>query len=126
MTLSFFFFFRNHILYLFLFIFLFFILLHFTLQYCIGFFIHQHESATGVHAFPILNLPPTSLPIPSLWDIVHQPQASCIFYYKMAFLHKTTFFNHIPNSPTVVELSDFLNSWFCFFNLETMGNQISR
>ena len=53
----------------------------FILQYCIGFAIHWHKSTTGVHEFPTLNTPPTTLPISSLWVIpVHQPQASCILY----------------------------------------------
>ena len=37
-----------------------------TLQYCIGFAIYQHESATGIHMFLILNPPPSSLSKPVL------------------------------------------------------------
>ena len=96
-----------HISLFFSFIYFFKILFYLTLQYCIGFAIYQNESATGIHAFPILNPPPTSLPIPSLWVVpAHQPQASStvhqtwtgdsfhIWYY--------TYFNAIlPNHPTL-------------------------
>ena len=41
-----------------------------TLQYCIGFAIYRNDSTTGIHVLPILNPPPSSLPIPSPWVIV--------------------------------------------------------
>ena len=52
-----------------------------TLQNCISFAKYQNESTTVIHVFPILNPPPSSLPIPSLWVVpVHQPQASSIMH----------------------------------------------
>ena len=78
-----------------------------TLQYCIGFVIHQHESATGIHVFPILNPPPSSLPVPSLWVVsVHQPQASSIMHWTWTgdlfhIWYYTCFKAILPNHPTL-------------------------
>ena len=78
-----------------------------TLQYCIGFAIYQHDSATGVHVFPILNPPLSSLPMPSLWVIpVHQSQAYSILHWTWTgdsfHIRYYTCFNAIlPNHPTL-------------------------
>ena len=56
---------------------LFLFLLYFTLQYCIGFGIHWHESATGVHELSHMNPSPISHPTSSLWII---PLAASILH----------------------------------------------
>ena len=85
-----------------------------TLQYCIGFAIHQHESTTGVHVFPILNppsyLPPcttllvhTSVPAPSIlypasnldWQFV----TYMILYMFQCHSPKSSHLLPLPQSP---------------------------
>ena len=57
--------------------------------------------------FPILNPPPSSLPLPSLWVIpVHQPQASSIVHQTWTgdsfHIYYTCFNAILPNHPTLV------------------------
>ena len=78
-----------------------------TLQYCISFAIYQNESTTGIHVFPILIPPPSSLPVPSLWVVpVHQPQASSIVHQtwngdSFHIWYYTCFNAILPNHPTL-------------------------
>ena len=88
-----------------------------TLQYCIGFAIYQHKFATGIHVFPILNPPPSSLPVPSLWVIpVHQPQASSILHRTWTgdsfhISYYTCFSAILPNHPTLSLSHRVLKGW---------------
>ena len=85
------------------------ILFYLTLQYCVGFAIYQNESATGIHVLPILNPPPSSLPIPSLWVVPPKHPVSCIepglatrFIYDIIHI-SMPFSQIIPPSPSPTE-----------------------
>ena len=92
-------------------LFFFFLLIYFILFFnftILYWFCHISTwSATGIHVFPILNPPPSSLPIPSLWVVPgHQPQASSIVHPTWTgdsfHIWYYTYFNAIlPNHPTL-------------------------
>ena len=85
----------------------------FTLQYCIGFAIHWHESAMGVHVFPILNppAPPPSSSHPSGSSRCTSPEhpVPCIkpglvIHFTYDNLHVSVPFSHIiPLLPSPTE-----------------------
>ena len=83
-----------------------------TLQYCMGFAIHWHESTTDVHVFPILNPPPISLPThPSGSSQCTSPEhpVSCIkpglqIHFTYDNIHVSMAFSQIiPPSPSPTE-----------------------
>ena len=81
--------------------------LRIILFYFIYFFLFNFNFKKIIHVFPILNPPPSSLPIPSLWVVpVHQPQASSIVHWTWTGIlfhtwHSTCFNAILPNLPTL-------------------------
>ena len=75
-----------------------------TLQYCVGFAIHQHESATGVHVFPILNPPSSSLPEPSQYTSPILYHASNLDWWFISYMILYKFQCHSPKSSHLLPL----------------------
>ena len=83
-----------------------FILFYLNLQYCIGFAIYQNESATGIHVFPILNppssslLPPHTIPLgrPSAPGPSIQYRASILDWRLISYMILYIFQCHSPKS----------------------------
>ena len=91
-----------------------------TLQYYSGFAIHWHVSATGIHVFPILNLPPHPIPQghPSAPSPEHpvscvEPGLAICFTYDNTRV-SVLFSQIIPPSPSPTE-SRSLSVHLCLF-----------
>ena len=86
-----------------------------TLQYCGDFAIHSHESAMGVHVFPILNLPPHPIPqghpsAPALSTLPHASNldwrsiSHMLIYMFQCYSLKSSHPWLLPQTPTVCSL----------------------
>ena len=95
----------------------------FTLQYCIGFAIYWHESTMGVYKLPILNPPPTSHPISSLWIILmHQPPSilypvSNIDWHFISYMIVYMFQCHSPKSSHPLPLPESKSPFYTSVSL---------
>ena len=82
-----------------------------TLQYCIGFTIHQHESVMGVHVFPILTapsqFPPHTIPLghPSAAPPSTLYHALNLDWQFVSYMILYMFQYHSPKSPHPLPLS---------------------
>ena len=92
------------------------LLLFFTLQYCIGFATHHHESATSVHVFPI----PKPHPSGSSQCTSPEHPAPCIeprlaIHFLYDIIHVSMPFSQIiPPSPSPTE-SKICSVHLCLF-----------
>ena len=97
----------------------------------VGFAIHSHESAMGVHIFPILN--PSSLPIPSLWSsqcTSPEHPVSCIepglvICFTYDDIHVSMLFSQIiPPSPSPTESKSLFFISVSFFAVSHVGSSL--